>query len=295
MEEVTLLSPAKINFFLEVLGKREDGYHEVRTALALIDLCDEVHLQRRTSGLEVKCSDPRAPQGPANLAYQAAELFFHARGLGGIGLTIFIQKRIPVAGGLGGGSSNAAATLWGLNQLFDLRLSREELQKLGARLGSDVPFFLTEGVALAEGRGELLTPLPPLPPLWVVLVNPGLEVSTAWAFSKLKMGLTSPDPDINIIDLMCRGGFPAILARAANSLEAPVFECYPILGELKQRFLSWGARPALMTGSGPTVFGAFPDEGIARACRDYFSMGGYFTALCRTLDHNPIFKGWKGG
>lgn len=291
MRGVFLLSPAKINLFLEVLGKRRDGYHEIRTILALIELSDEVYIERRSSGLEVACSDSRVPNGPENLAYKAAEVLLKEKGLSREGLSIFINKRIPVAGGLGGGSSNAAATLWGINLLFDLGMGVMELQALGARLGSDVPFFFTEGVAIAEGRGEVLTPLPPLPPLWIVLVNPGIEVSASWAYERAKIELTTLGPDINIKNLVYREGFSGILDMAYNSLEHGVFERYPILAEIKGSLLSFGARPALMAGSGATVFGAFPGEEIARQCWDSFSRKGYFTVFTRVLNYNTILSG----
>lgn len=293
MRGVSLLSPAKINLFLEVLGKRRDGYHEIRTILALIELSDEVYIEPKSSGLEVACSDSRVPNGPENLAYKAAEVLFQEKGLSRKGLSIFINKRIPVGGGLGGGSSNAAATLWGINLLFNLGMGIMELQELGACLGSDVPFFFTEGVAIAEGRGEVLTPLPPLPPLWVVLVNPGIEVSTAWAYERAKIELTSLRSDINIKNLVYREGFSGILERAYNSLEEGVFERYPILAEIKDSLLSFGARPALMAGSGATIFGAFSREEIARQCMDYFSRKGYFTVFTRVLNNNPILSGGK--
>ncbi len=289
METLALPSPAKINLFLEVLAKRDDGYHEIRSALQLIDLSDQVTLTRTEGGIVVKVKGEAAPSGQENLAYRAAELLLKEAGIRG-GAEVTIEKRIPVGGGLGGGSSNAATTLWGLNLLFGLRLSLETLMDLGARLGADVPFFFSGGLAFATGRGERLQPLPPLPPWWVVVANPGLSISTGWVYQTLTLPLTDEALALTIKDLLLRGEGGRALSLSFNRLEEVVLPRYPEVAQLKGLLTSWGAKPVLMAGSGSSVFGMVPERRQGEAMVERLREAGIRAFLSRTLDHNPLFK-----
>ena len=189
MDSLRLRSPAKVNLRLDVLYKRNDGYHEIRSVMQEIDLCDEVTISLGGSKLKVSCDDRETPEGTENLAHRAARNILRRFKID-VGIDIFIEKRIPVASGLGGGSSNAAATLMGLNKLLRLRLTKKELMEMGTQLGADVPFFIFGRRALVTGIGDRLRKIELPSPLWTVLVNPNIRVSTAWAYKNLNMGLT---------------------------------------------------------------------------------------------------------
>ncbi|MBI3989307.1 MAG: 4-(cytidine 5'-diphospho)-2-C-methyl-D-erythritol kinase [candidate division NC10 bacterium] len=288
MDALTLPSLAKINLFLEVLAKRDDGYHEIRSVFQLIDLCDQVTVTRKEEGIAVRVKGD-APSGRENLAYQAAELLFKETGLEG-GVEITIEKRIPVGGGLGGGSSNAAATLWGLNLLFGLRLSSEALMDLGARLGADVPFFFSGGLAFAAGRGERLQPLPPLTARWVVVANPGVSISTAWAYRTLDLPLTDETLALTIKNFLLHGEGEKALSLSFNRLEEVVLPRHPEVARLKGLLASWGADPVLMSGSGSSIFGMVPERRQGEAMVERLQEDGIRAVLSRTLDHNPLFN-----
>jgi 4-diphosphocytidyl-2-C-methyl-D-erythritol kinase len=249
---LTVWAPAKVNLFLEVLGKRADGYHEVQTVLQHVDLCDEVQILEEREGISVESRGLACPGGEENLAYRAATLFFKTIGIG-VGVRIQIVKRIPLGAGLGGGSSDAAATLWGLNRLFQTGLSPGELREMGAQLGSDVPFFFGGPTTWASGRGENLHLLPPFPLSWLLIAFPGFSVPTAWAYANLE--LTGGDKSIRVRAEAERGNFEPLLALSWNCFEEVVFRRYPVVKQLKVSLEAWGARPALMTGSGSAVFG----------------------------------------
>ncbi|MFN3476378.1 MAG: 4-(cytidine 5'-diphospho)-2-C-methyl-D-erythritol kinase, partial [Candidatus Methylomirabilales bacterium] len=259
----------------------------------LIDLCDRLTLVKQKKGIEVTVLGV-APSGRENLAYQAAELFFKEAGVRA-GVKIQIEKRIPMGGGLGGGSSNAVATLWGLARLYGLDLLLEDLIALGAQLGSDVPFFFFPGTALAEGRGERLRPLPPLPPLWVVVANPGFSVSTAWAYQRLSLGLTNADENrkiaslMEMASLMEKGEGEKALSLSFNRFEEVVLPACPEIASLKRRLFAMGVRPALMAGSGSSVFGFVQDRLHGEVVVEELRRDGSFAVLCRTLDRNPMF------
>ncbi|HWP34973.1 MAG TPA: 4-(cytidine 5'-diphospho)-2-C-methyl-D-erythritol kinase [Thermodesulfobacteriota bacterium] len=278
-----LTCPAKVNLTLEVLGRRADGYHEIRSVMVPISLADELVLRAAAEpGVHLTVEGADLPTGPDNLVHRAATLFFEAlaegRGPGGPagrsrpggapGVAIHLVKRIPVGAGLGGGSSDAAATLRGLARLFGVDLGEAALAALARRLGADVPFFLETRPALASGIGERLAPLPPLPPLWMVLLNPGFPVSTAWAYREFDAlagedGRLTPPGDQGTIDRFLEG--PAAAASALrNDLERATLRAYPVVAELKAALVASGALGALMAGSGPTVFGIFVDEQAAR-------------------------------
>lgn len=266
---LTLLSPAKVNLMLDVLGKREDGYHEIESIMTRISIFDEVLLHvEEGEGLEVTCTGP-APSGEGNIAYKAA-LEILNRYPGRARVKVEIKKNIPVAAGLGGGSSNAATVLLGLNNMLGTGLSRDELMKIGAKLGADVPFFVFEKPAIARGIGEILEGIG-LPKLWLVLMNPNIPLSTADVYRglNLKIGLTKEHFDISIINFNI--GVEGVARILHNDLEDVALRMHPEIGFLKEELLSAGALRALMSGSGATVFGLFADKRKAEDAFDHLS------------------------
>ncbi len=266
-----LLAPAKINLFLRITGRRPDGYHTLISLMQKLALYDEIFLETTGQGIELHCPDGKSPENRSNLVYRAAELFFahlkrcNALSKPACGIRITLQKHIPVAAGLGGGSSDAAATLHGLNQLTGARLTEAELAALGLELGADVPFFVRgDTAALAQGIGEELSPAPPQQDYSVLLVNPGFSVSTRWVYQNLN--LTSIDLKDNLQNFhgKCDG------ADFVNDLEQVTLTRYPVIAELKKEILQQGAAVALMSGSGPTVFGLFRDQKHARQALQSF-------------------------
>ncbi|MBI4489238.1 MAG: 4-(cytidine 5'-diphospho)-2-C-methyl-D-erythritol kinase [Deltaproteobacteria bacterium] len=256
-------APAKVNLYLRIVGKRRDGYHLLDTIMVPVSLYDEIEITRPKMGkgggmgkgsLTVTCDHPQVPRGRKNLAYQAASLLLGHKGIRDP-VRIHIQKRIPVGGGLGGGSSDAAATLHGLNRLFRLGSGRSEILSLGASLGADVPFFIYGHPARARGIGEKLEPLPVFPRLWMVILYPGFPVSTRWVYQNLVFKLTKPIENIRI-NFSCE--HPKKLRRLlVNDLERVTIRRYPRIAFLKERLLQEGATGALMSGSGSSVFGIF--------------------------------------
>ncbi len=259
-------APAKINLVLEVLGRRTDGYHQIKTIFQAINLCDELTLCERREGIRIECEDPGVPRGEENLAYQAALLLLRETGINK-GIEIGIRKNIPVGAGLGGGSSDAASVLAGLNKLWSLGLSREKLLDLGRRVGADVPFFILGGTARGEERGDVLTPLPSFP-FWIVLAVSSISVSTRSVYRSF------PDGDGNCSRQLTREGFYTKMMEEAirekslekvgaslyNSLEETVKKEHPFVEELKSKFEAAGAIGAMMSGSGATVFGIAADR-----------------------------------
>ena len=262
MNELTLLAPAKINLCLSVLGKRPDGYHEVEMLMQAVGLYDRVTV-RLVSQQEVTvaCGGQGVPQGEGNIAGKAARRMLSLAGTPQ-GVDVVIEKSIPVAAGLGGGSSDAAAVIVACNNLLGLGLGRRELARVGTELGMDVPFFFYGPTALARGRGEVLAPLDPPIKFWVLLVNPGFETSTAWVYKNLKLGLTKK-VDCNNIARLSVG---QIARSLQNDLEAVTAAAHPVIGEMEQALIAADALGACMSGSGPTVFGIFgTEEACSRA------------------------------
>lgn len=251
-------SPAKVNLRLDILRQREDGYHDLRTIFQKISLKDTVRVSlTRRRGIAVRTDHPGLPPGRKNLAYGAARAILRQAVYRG-GVQIDIEKRIPLGAGLGGGSSNAAATLMALNQLLEINLSRAELMALGLSIGADVPFFLLDGSAIAYGIGERLRRLD-LPTLWYALIYPNFQVSTRWAYRNFV--LTKRQFHINLRRFVRhRNDVVRILG---NDLEEVVSKHYPQIGVMKGILDSAGALGSLMTGSGPTVFGIFPNREAA--------------------------------
>ncbi|MDO5674149.1 MAG: 4-(cytidine 5'-diphospho)-2-C-methyl-D-erythritol kinase [bacterium] len=268
-ECLRLSAPAKINLFLRITGRRPDGYHTLVTLMQKLALYDELCLERIGQGIVLHCPDGKSPENRNNLVYRAAELFFSQLNIRGItppcGVRITLHKHIPVAAGLGGGSSDAAATLYGLNQLTKAGLAAAELAALGLQLGADVPFFVHhDSAALAQGIGEELSPAEALQGNIVLLVNPGFAVSTRWVYQNLN--LTSIDLEDNLQSSRDRCND----ADFVNDLERVTLAQYPVIEELKKEVLQQGAAVALMSGSGPTVFGLFTDQARASKALRYF-------------------------
>lgn len=251
---ITIKAPGKLNLHLRITGKRSDGYHEIESLFVPVALWDTLNISKANKGLTVYCTGRELPEGPENLVYRAARSFFEKTGMRG-GARISLVKVIPISSGLGGGSSDAAATLKGLNTLCDDPLPGKDLEELALSLGADVPFFLFQGPAIARGIGELLEPVRDFPPFWYVIVSPGLAVSTAWAYGQVRLRLTVEGnrdkmESFNAATLK----IPDLLY---NDLESVTLGKYPFLCSIKESLLASGALGALMTGSGPSIFGVF--------------------------------------
>jgi len=272
---------AKLNLFLEILGKRQDGYHDIRSLMVNVGLADTLEFRKTRSNLVLNCDSSDVPSGSDNLCLKAARaLKDHTNYPGGVEITL--GKTIPVAGGLGGGSSDAACTLVGLSKLWGLALTERELLSLAERIGSDVPFFIRGGCQLAEGTGERLTPVEGFSETWFVLVTPLLRISSGWAYSVAKIGLTKAGHKSKI---MAPGrGFDAagIGEILRNDLESGVIETYPVVRELKDALMSLGAIGSLMSGSGPTVFGVARGRTSATAIASSMSRPGLSVSVVST-------------
>ena len=255
-ERLRIQAHAKINLYLDVVGKRPDGYHEIETIFHSIGLHDDIYLRRRDDRqITVHCEHPHVPCDPRNLAYRAAKLLLDdTPDLNGV--EIKIVKRIPVAAGLGGGSADAAAVLCGMNALFELGLTQLELMQLGVQLGADVPFCILGGAALGRGIGEILTPLPPLEEAWIVLANPGFAISTAWVYQQINLSLTAPKKNVTMLTRYLQNGERfSIMRHLYNGLEVPVLSKYPAVAEIKTKLGNClSSCGVLMSGSGATVF-----------------------------------------
>jgi len=267
-------APAKINLSLDVLRKREDGYHEVEMVMTMVDLADRIEMQELPRDTIIISSQAGyIPLDEKNLAFQAARLIKDRYDVKQ-GVYIHLDKKIPVAAGLAGGSSDAAATLRGLNRLWKLNIPVTELQKLGAELGSDVPFCVTGGTAIATGRGEKLQPIEAPPQCWVVLAKPPINVSTSEIYGKLRAASIQHHPSASlIVDAIERKRFDLLCDRLGNVLEEVTLELYPEVRQLKECMVRLGADGVLMSGSGPTVFGLVSKE--AKVPRIYNGLRGF--------------------
>lgn len=264
-DTMELKSLAKINLGLDVLGRRENGYHDVRMVMQTVYLYDNVILEKtQEEGIILETNLFFLPVDENNIAYKAARLLFDEFHLEG-GLRIRLEKRIPVSAGLAGGSSNAAAVLVGMNRMYDLGLSQQDLMDRGVTLGADVPYCVMRGTVLAEGIGEELTPLAAMPKCYVLLAKPNISVSTKVVYDKLDSKEIEEHPDIDrVIEGLEEGNLSKIAHAMGNVLEKVTIEDYPIIEEIKDVMKEEGALNAMMSGSGPTVFGIFEDKMQAR-------------------------------
>ena len=267
MESIRLRAYGKINIGLDVINKRLDGYHEVKMVMQTVNLYDKIEIQK-TEAPEIKISTNLyyIPTNENNLMYKAAKLLMDEFELNN-GVIINLYKHIPVSAGMGGGSTDAAATLFAINKLFKLGLSLEELKERGLKLGADVPYCLMRGTALAMGIGEKLTRLPPMPNCYVVIAKPGFSVSTKGVYENLNLGNIKSHPDIDgIVKAIRRKDLYTIASRMENVLETVTVKDHPIIEEIKNLMINNGALNAIMSGSGPTVFGLYDDIDKAKNC-----------------------------
>ncbi|CCZ34007.1 4-diphosphocytidyl-2-C-methyl-D-erythritol kinase [Firmicutes bacterium CAG:646] len=252
---------AKINLGLDVIRRREDGYHDVRMIMQTIQMYDQLEMEKKSSkGIALMTNLSYIPVNENNLVYKAAKLLMEQYQIQE-GVSIHLNKFIPVAAGMAGGSSDAAAALVGMNKLFRLGMSKEELMKVGVKIGADVPYCIMRGTALSEGIGEKLTALPSLPACYILIGKPGVSVSTKFVYTNLKLDEKTKHPDIDgMLDALQRQDLYGITDRMENVLESVTVPAYPVIQEIKDRMKAHGALNALMSGSGPTVFGIFDDK-----------------------------------
>lgn len=274
LSDITVFAPAKVNVILRILDRRPDGFHNLWSVMQAVALDDEVQIRLRADrqDIQLRCDATDLAADQSNLVYRAAAAVL-ARAQQSVGLDIELRKRIPMGAGLGGGSSDAAATIIGLNCLLQLKWSPAQMAEVGQSLGSDVPFFLFSPAACVTGRGETVRPVVIEGARWVVLVNPGFGVDTKWAYQELAATRTSVRPlsqAQQALDRQSRIGWVQLIAAAENDFEAPVFAAHGKLREIKQSLQDHGAEIALLSGSGATVFGVFTDEARARHAQAQF-------------------------
>jgi len=269
-------SPCKVNLLLNILGKRADGFHELETVFHPVAVFDRLTFARADRGIHLSCNEPGLPTDGRNLAYRAAELFLRGAKIRE-GVSVHLEKRIPLAAGLGGGSGNAATTLLGLNELFGQPLAPDKLQLIAAFLGSDVSFFLQSKPALATGRGEQIEPLeffPALKGMVFLLIHPGFGIATSWAYQRLAHFPATlngqPGRARRLVSLLQAGDLKTAGAEFYNSLEAPALDKYPLLAMFQEFLRANGAAAALMSGSGSTTFAIVPGQAAAEALAEKF-------------------------
>jgi 4-diphosphocytidyl-2-C-methyl-D-erythritol kinase len=280
VNSITLKAPAKVNYLLDVIRRRPDGYHDLRMVMQRINLCDDIIITlTETPEISVTCGKNGVPDGPGNIAWRAADTLLGMSG-SARGVNISITKNIPVAAGLGGGSSDAASVLMGINELLGLGFSSQRLMEIGVKLGADVPFFIFKKTALAEGIGEALTAMPAMPAAWVLLVNPGVHVSTAWVYKNLQL---TNGRELNKIPDSYRD-LKDVCSIFANDLESVTISSFPVIAEIKNAMLQNNALGAMMSGSGPTVFGLYRNKETAEEAKTAITNGtDWFAAAVETL------------
>lgn len=261
MNTIKLKARAKINIALDVLSKRPDGYHDVRMIMQTIDLYDKLTMSKiKRKEIRIKTNLKYLPTDQRNLVYQIIEYIMENHNID-TGVQVDLFKMIPVAAGLAGGSSDAASTIHGMNALFELDLTNEEMKKIGKRFGADIPYCIDGGTMLAEGIGEVLTELPPFPESYVVIAKPKFSVSTAYVYRNLSLDKDMVHPQVDDVILAIKAYRKDLIgALMGNVLEDVTVKEYPQIGEIKEAFLNLGAYGALMSGSGPTVFGLFDNK-----------------------------------
>ncbi len=270
-EPLHLKAYAKVNLGLDVIRKREDGYHDVRMIMQTVKLYDQLIMEPNNSGdIRLSVNLPFLPVNEKNLVYQAIQLMretYHIKE----GVTASITKHIPIAAGMAGGSTDAAAAFVGMNQLFGLRATQQDLISLSVRLGADIPFCIMRGTALSEGIGEILTPLPSIPDCWFLIVKPNFSMSTKFVYQNIHLDEETVHPDIDgMIQALHHSDLQGVTSRMGNVLEQVTQAHYPLIGEIKQEMCRLGALNALMSGSGSTVFGIYTDHSKALAAASFF-------------------------
>lgn len=287
MDKLELKALGKINLGLDILGKRSNGYHDVRMVMQTVNLFDEVTLEKKEEeGIEIETNLSFLPVDGSNIAYKAAKLLMDEFDIKG-GIKITLEKHIPVAAGMAGGSSNAAAVLYGMNQMYELGLSQEALKERGVKLGADVPYCIMRGTVLAEGIGEILTPLPPLPKCYVLIAKPPLSASTKEIYEKYDSKTDIVHPDIDaIIDGLQKDDIKKVAENMGNVLEEVMIPDFPVLDEIKKEMMDNGALGSMMSGSGPTVFGIFDDRKLAKAAAAKIQEKGFAKQVYVTTAYN---------
>lgn len=287
MNEISLKALAKINLGLDVVRRREDGYHEVRMVMQTIHLFDRLDIKRVAEpGIRIESNLSFLPVNEDNLIYKAGKMLMDEFGITE-GVEVSLNKRIPVAAGMAGGSTDAAAMLYGMNQIFELGLDRKGLMERGVKIGADVPYCIMRGTALAEGIGEKLSPLPPMIKCPVLIAKPQISVSTKFVYENLKLDENTVHPDIDalISDIKAKD-LELVCADMGNVLETVTIPAYPIIDEIKQHMMAHGATGAMMSGSGPTVFGLFADEETAEAAYEAMKESGLAKQVYLTSIYN---------
>lgn len=288
-DAIEVKARAKINLTLDVLGKRQDGYHNIKTIMQSIRLYDKITVSRIEEGIKIICNpnsplpSEKMPLGEGNTAYKAARLFKDRYCIKD-GVKIVIEKNIPIASGLAGGSSDAAAVLKGLNALFKCKATEDELISIGCNVGSDVPFCIKSGTVLAEGIGDVLTELNKLPVTSVLLVIPDIEISTGQVYGKFDFTLINTRPDIELLlDAVIKGDITTLAKNMVNVLETVTLREYPQLSSIKERLIELGALGSIMSGSGPSIFGLFNNECLLQNAKKTIEETGYKTIVTETL------------
>lgn len=291
MDKMELKALGKINLGLDVLGRRENGYHDVRMVMQTLYLYDQITIEKTEKpGIELSTNLFYLPVNENNLAYRAADLLMQEFGVEE-GVKITLEKHIPVAAGMAGGSSNAAAVLYGINRMFSLGLSQEELMERGVKLGADVPYCIMRGTVLAEGIGEILTPLPAMPRCTVLVAKPPISVSTKLVYEKLDAHEIENHPDIDgVLEGLERQDLKKIASSMGNVLERVTVEEYPVIEEIKEMMKENGALNAMMSGSGPTVFGLYSDKRMAKEAAQKIKESGSAKQVYVTNIHNARRK-----
>lgn len=287
MDQISLKALAKINLGLDVVRRREDGYHEVRMIMQTIHLYDQLVIKKdREPGIKIASNLAFLPVNENNLIYKAGKLLMDEFQIEE-GVSVELTKRIPVAAGMAGGSTDAAAMLYGMNEIFELGLSRKQLMERGVKIGADVPYCLMRGTALAEGIGEKLKSLPPMVKCPVLIAKPNISVSTKFVYQNLVLDENTIHPDIDgMIKNLKAGDLHAISAGMGNVLESVTIPHYPVIEEIKNRMKISGAINAMMSGSGPTVFGLFEDEETARKAMEDMRESGLAKQIYVTSIYN---------
>lgn len=287
MDDISLKALAKINLGLDVVRRREDGYHEVRMIMQTIHLYDRLRISKtKNKGIEIHSNLSYLPVNENNLVYKAGQLLMDEFDIKE-GVRVDLLKRIPVAAGMAGGSTDAAAMLYGMNQLYGLKLSRSALMERGVKIGADVPYCLMRGTALAEGIGEELTQLPPMIKCPILIAKPQISVSTKFVYQNLKLDENTVHPDIDaLIWDIKKKDLQAVAGDLGNVLESVTIPSYPIIADIKAKMMESGAMNALMSGSGPTVFGIFADENQAKRAYEKMKDSGLARQVYLTSVYN---------
>ncbi len=288
MDSIRLKARAKINLGLDVIGRRENGYHDVRMVMQTVGLYDRIIMTKiPEEDIRIKTNIGFLPVNENNLVYKAIMLMKNKYNLKG-GIEVDLNKFIPVAAGMAGGSSDAASTLFGMNRLYDLNLPMRELMNMGVEIGADVPYCIMRGTALAEGIGEKLTRLPDMPFCHILIAKPPVNVSTKLVYENLDSTQIQSHPDIDgIIEAIRLKDVALVASRMGNVLESVTVPLYPVIDNIKKDMMEHGAINAMMSGSGPTVFGIFPDEQSMVACQQFLRQKGEARQVYTTETFTP--------